>query len=169
MKHVFSKKRGRRISPVQALMILSGLASAIAVVACSADDNPEPSTPVISGGAGGTSSAGAGGSSAGKGGSSAGGSAGISGTSGAAGETGSEGGAGGESGSTGEGGDGGEAGTGGGAICTPGSTGPGGCFLCPSTGIQYLNQCTDSQCSHFDNARLLYPGYTPGGALPPLP
>jgi hypothetical protein len=48
-----------------------------------------------------------------------------------------------------------------------GCDGQGGCYACaPSTPLQFLNQCTNSQCSPFDNTTL--PLLADGG-LPPLP
>jgi hypothetical protein len=43
-----------------------------------------------------------------------------------------------------------------------------GCYSCvPTTDRSFLNQCTSSSCSSFDNGRL--PLLLPGGKLPPLP
>jgi hypothetical protein len=48
-------------------------------------------------------------------------------------------------------------------------TGDGGCWSCaPVTQPEFLNQCTGSQCSGFDNASRLQ-GLYPDGGLPPLP
>jgi hypothetical protein len=47
--------------------------------------------------------------------------------------------------------------------------GDGGCWSCtPQTQPEFLNQCTGSQCSGFDNAARLQ-GLYPDGGLPPLP
>jgi hypothetical protein len=69
-------------------------------------------------------------------------------------------------GGAGAGGDGtgGGAGGQGGAGCL----GPNDCWLCtPTNDGQFLNHCTDAQCSFFDDAARL-PLYN-GGNLPPLP
>ena len=51
---------------------------------------------------------------------------------------------------------------------TTGCTGDGGCWACaPTTDLQYLNHCTGSSCSHFDNTRATR--LQPDGGLPPLP
>ena len=61
---------------------------------------------------------------------------------------------------TGTGGDG----SGGAANCD----GPNGCYSCPpKTGSQFLNACTSTQCSPFDNGKRL-PLYN-NGNLPPIP
>lgn len=50
-----------------------------------------------------------------------------------------------------------------GAECT---TGDGGCWRCePTTPPEFLNQCTSSQCSPYDNAAHL-PAYDGGGLAP---
>jgi hypothetical protein len=64
----------------------------------------------------------------------------------------------------GHGGSGGTGGTGGQVDCN----GPNNCYKCPPVAeLQFLNQCTASQCSPFDNAARL-PLYN-NGNLPPLP
>jgi hypothetical protein len=46
--------------------------------------------------------------------------------------------------------------------------GPNGCYSCPpKTGAQFLNACTTTQCSPFDNVKRL-PLYN-NGNLPPIP
>lgn len=116
---------------------------ALALAACSSDDNEAPSGPSIfdpqppSAGNGGTS--GAGGTGGGTGGANAG-------TGGAA---------------SGSGGTGGVA---------PNCLDPSGCFsasCAPQSTDQFLNRCTDSLCAPFDNAARL-PLFN-GGNLPPLP
>lgn len=73
----------------------------------------------------------------------------------------------GQGGAGGAGGNGGEAGAAG-AGGSPNCAGPNGCYACPPKETdQYLNACTDSQCSPFDNVTRL-PLYN-GGNLPPLP
>ncbi|HET9958168.1 MAG TPA: hypothetical protein VFQ61_26915 [Polyangiaceae bacterium] len=47
-------------------------------------------------------------------------------------------------------------------------TGPGGCYACDPDGsddLQFLNRCSDSDCSPFDNSQRI-PGFS--GTLPPL-
>lgn len=47
--------------------------------------------------------------------------------------------------------------------------GDGGCFACaPTTSVQFLNRCTSSSCTRFDNATRLTRLNADGG-LPPLP
>lgn len=61
-------------------------------------------------------------------------------------------------------------GTGGGGTggAPPNCDGPNGCYSCPpKTGTQFLNACTGSQCSPFDNVARL-PLYN-NGTLPPIP
>ena len=61
-------------------------------------------------------------------------------------------------------------GTGGGGTggAPPNCDGPNGCYSCPpKTGNQFLNACTNSQCSPFDNVARL-PLYN-NGNLPPIP
>jgi hypothetical protein len=64
---------------------------------------------------------------------------------------------------------GGSGGAGGQPACALTSdAGPVGCYACaPKTEPQFLNQCTGSQCSHYDNVANL-PLYN-GGNLPALP
>lgn len=51
----------------------------------------------------------------------------------------------------------------------PGCTGAAGCFKCePVTNDNFLNACTDGQCTPFDNAARL-PLYKAGQPLPPVP
>ena len=63
--------------------------------------------------------------------------------------------------------DSGDAGEAGPPSCAP--DGGTGCFTCPQTNNQILNQCAPSgdQCTHFDNATRLT--FWDGGALPPAP
>jgi len=127
------------------------------VQACSSDGgNSSPSDiPVITAGSGG--SAGKGGS----GGSSNGGSANAGSNNGGNSQGGSS-----HAGTGGAAGEAGEAGGGSTPItCDPAATGPDGCFKCPDTDIKFLNQCTASHCSPFDNTKLGLHGAT----LPPLP
>jgi hypothetical protein len=72
-----------------------------------------------------------------------------------------------DSGSTGNPTPVGDAGADGAAACTSALT-DAGCYTCPSTGTQFLNQCSalNVQCSGFNNLARL-PNYD-GGALPPL-
>jgi hypothetical protein len=76
-------------------------------------------------------------------------------------------------GGTGTGGTAGAGGTGGTGGDTTGSTstncdGPNGCFACaPQANKEFLNACTNAQCSPFDNVARL-PLYN-GGNLPPVP
>lgn len=59
-------------------------------------------------------------------------------------------------------------GTGGAGGAPPECNGPNGCYACPpKTGNQFLNACTSSQCSPFDDVARL-PLYN-GGNLPPIP
>lgn len=61
-------------------------------------------------------------------------------------------------------------GTGGGGTggAPPNCNGPNDCYSCPpKTGNQFLNACTGSQCSPFDNVARL-PLYN-NGNLPPIP
>jgi hypothetical protein len=61
-------------------------------------------------------------------------------------------------------------GTGGGGTggAPPNCDGPNGCYACPpKTGSQFLNACTTTQCSPFDNVKRL-PLYN-NGNLPPIP
>lgn len=70
-------------------------------------------------------------------------------------------------GGTGTGGTG-TGGTGTGGTGTVNCDGPNGCFDCPpKKTVEFLNACTDAQCTPFDNAARL-PLYN-GGNLPPLP
>jgi hypothetical protein len=39
--------------------------------------------------------------------------------------------------------------------CKPGDTGTDGCFKCPQSTTEFLNQCTDSNCAPFNNAQRL--------------
>ncbi len=78
-------------------------------------------------------------------------------------------GAAGDAGAAGDGGESGElagrAGVGGSGVCAPGSTGANGCFQCPASTVQFLNQCSSVQCQGFDDTKRL--GSHP--TLPPLP
>jgi hypothetical protein len=149
-----------------ALAVVAGsLAAACGDDADGDDPNVIPSTGGKSGSGGGNaageSSAGAG-NEPGTGGS--GGS--DSGTGGAASETGGADGGGGEAGGGTEPGVGGSGGEGGGgeANCEP--QGEYNCYPCaPETDEQYLNRCSDAECSPFDNADRI-PGFT--GTLPDL-
>ena len=70
---------------------------------------------------------------------------------------------------------GGDGGAGGGTTSSTGGTGgapncdgPNGCFSCPPTkNVEFLNACTDAQCSPFDDKARL-PLYN-NGNLPPVP
>jgi hypothetical protein len=80
----------------------------------------------------------------------------------------------GSGGSAGEGGQGGAGGGSGGAAGNGGGgggancDGPSGCYACPPKSTdQFLNACTNAQCSAFDNVARL-PLYNSGN-LPPLP
>lgn len=177
------------------LFVLASLGMLV-VPGCGDDDNPEPSTPVITGGAAGTS-----------------GSGGRGGRAGSSGNSNNEGGNGNEAGSVdGEGGEdtgssGGRAGrgsggssgrsnSGGSGATTAGTSnneggdggggedidcsvrGPDNCYRCDPVAIdpapafphseneQFLNHCDDSQGSKFDNFERI-PGFT--GTLPALP
>jgi hypothetical protein len=56
----------------------------------------------------------------------------------------------------------------GGGDAGPNCDGPNGCYSCaPQTTTQYLNACTNAQCSPFDNVARL-PLYN-NGNLPPIP
>lgn len=55
------------------------------------------------------------------------------------------------------------------AAVDPACKGANGCYTCePKNELDFLNACTDSQCTPFDNAARL-PLYMAGKALPPLP
>jgi hypothetical protein len=71
--------------------------------------------------------------------------------------------------SSGGGGTGGTVTTGGGGTGgAPNCDGPNGCYSCkPTVDVQFLNACTNAQCSPFDNVARL-PLYN-GGNLPPVP
>lgn len=57
----------------------------------------------------------------------------------------------------------------GGTDVDAGCVGPNGCYACePVQELDYLNACTDGQCTPFDNAARL-PLYKAGQALPPIP
>lgn len=46
----------------------------------------------------------------------------------------------------------------------------GGCFACePKTNEQFLNRCSGSQCSKFDDKTRIPSSVWDGGALPPMP
>jgi hypothetical protein len=154
------------------------LAASVIAQGCSNDDNPEPVTPVVTGGtsSGGTSSNGkggkggdtsnagsdaqAGGDAVGGTGNTGTGATGGTGTtgkggkggghsSGGTGNTGNEGGSGNEGN---EGGSGDEGGTGP-VDCSP--QGANQCYPCKphdANNVEFLNQCNDSKCSKFDNA-----------------
>jgi hypothetical protein len=48
--------------------------------------------------------------------------------------------------------------------------GDGGCFACPPrTNDQFLNRCSGSQCSKFDDKTRIPSSVWDGGALPPVP
>jgi hypothetical protein len=50
-----------------------------------------------------------------------------------------------------------------------GCNGPNGCFACePVEIVEFLNACTDGQCTPFDNVKRL-PLYKAGQPLPPVP
>jgi len=50
-----------------------------------------------------------------------------------------------------------------------GCIGPNACFACePAAPDEFLNACTDGQCTPFDNAKRL-PLFKAGQALPPVP
>jgi hypothetical protein len=50
-----------------------------------------------------------------------------------------------------------------------GCQGPNACFACePTTTDQFLDACTDGQCTPFDNVKRL-PLFKPGQPLPPVP
>jgi hypothetical protein len=55
------------------------------------------------------------------------------------------------------------------AVVDPGCLGPDSCFKCEPVKLDdYLNACTDGQCTPFDNAARL-PLFKAGQALPPVP
>jgi hypothetical protein len=154
-------------SAVAGLGILLG---ALTFAACSSDsgsDNPTP-TPSATGGSGtggsGTGGSGTGGTSMGTGGTGTGGTGtGGSGTGG----TGTGGTGTGGSGTGGAGGSG-TGGTGMSTLTCKGANPPGGsCFAgTPATPGDYLNCCTDAQCTKYDNSKL---SKLVGGKVPPLP
>jgi len=50
-----------------------------------------------------------------------------------------------------------------------GCSGPNACFACEPVALdEFLNACTDGQCTPFDNVKRL-PLYKAGQALPPVP
>jgi len=147
--------------------VLGGTAGIVLILAqiygCSGgDDNDSPSKPpVVTGGASGSGGSGKGGSD--KGGNGAGGDA-------NGGDANSDGGTANTSGGTGN--TGGDNGTGGAPPidngCEPEETGD-GCWTCPEETLQYLNQCTNSQCSPFVNDKAHLPLLNDDGSLPDLP
>jgi hypothetical protein len=163
-KSDFSRWPSRRsLASSAAILALSG---AVAFAACSSnDDNPTP-TPTFtsgSGGAGGSAGGGSGGDQGTGGdgtGGSTGGSAGGGGTAGSGGAAGSAGG-------VSDGGAGGPKDAApdiNPALCTSDA----GCWSCPPLKPEdFLNHCTASQCSHFDDSTRLPPQYRDGG-LPPF-
>lgn len=53
---------------------------------------------------------------------------------------------------------------------TAGCVGDGGCFNCkPTTNEQFLNHCSGSSCSPFDNKTRIPAATWDGGKLPPVP
>jgi hypothetical protein len=141
--------RSRRFEKIGLACVALGLLGSMAATqACSSDENEKP-TPVISGGTGGN--AGSGGT---------GGNAGTAGTGGSAGTAGT----GGAGGSAGDAGTDGGGGTGFVRQCKPVDAGPAGCVPCPDASADFLNQCTKSFCSKFDNS--IIPGFD--GGSPPL-
>jgi hypothetical protein len=53
---------------------------------------------------------------------------------------------------------------------TAGCVGDGGCFACkPTSSEQFLNHCSGSSCSPFDNAVRIPAATWDGGKLPPVP
>jgi hypothetical protein len=53
---------------------------------------------------------------------------------------------------------------------TAGCVGDGGCFSCkPTTNEQFLDHCSGSSCSPFDNKTRIPAATWDGGALPPVP
>ncbi len=115
---------------------LIGLVAGAALFgACSSEENAEPRRPVVTGGTGG------------------------GGTGGSAGTGGSTAGTGGTLGDAGPDGSGSDAT----APCV--DAGPTGCVACPVEPADFLKQCSNSQCSRFDNSRIR--GFD--GSLPPLP
>lgn len=146
---------------------LFAFASAFAIAACGDDENGDD-TPTIPGtggsrptggnDAGGEAAAGAG-NEPGTGGTSGGSTGGNTGGSSQAGS-----GAGGEAGDNAGGSSDGGTGAGGETDCTP--QGEYDCYPCePKSDEQYLNRCSDAECSPFDNAERI-PGFT--GTLPDL-
>jgi hypothetical protein len=150
---------------------------ALLAPACGGDDNPAPSTPVISGGSGGSGGTSGGGSSAEGGGDNEGGGANEGG------DTGSGGSRAGTGGRAGNGGTGGgtsgssnnEGGDGGQDEIDCSVRGPDDCYRCDPVALdpapefprseneQFLNHCDDSQGSRFDNYDRI-PGFN--GTLP---
>jgi hypothetical protein len=87
--------------------------------------------------------------------------------------TGGTAGSGGTAGTAGSGGTGATDGGGSGGTdsgtCNP-KTGQDGCFNCPATTIEFLNQCKAAgvQCQAFQNTQARLPKLLPDGGLPPL-
>jgi hypothetical protein len=158
-----------------ALSVLSG--ASLSGVACSSDKNEKPREPVIigtggaendGGGTGGKTNSTGGKKTSASGGGSQRPDASTGASSGSGGSSGDDGGSSGGSSSGGSDASPGDSGSGGASTeCTP-STGPKGCFNCPSTTEQFLHQCTtaDVQCAPYDNSQLgLFNGYP----LPEVP
>jgi len=130
------------------------------IYGCSGGDNnasPSDKPPIVSGGAGGSGSA-----KGGRGGSGAVSNGGEANTDGG---TSNSGGAGND---TGTGGDDGQGGAPPDNGCDPEETDE-GCWICPEESVQFLNQCTDSQCSPFVNDKAHLPLLNDDGTLPDLP
>ena len=134
-------------------LVLVSLGASLAIPACSDDEPSTDDAPTVTGGNGGNAGTGKGGSSGSSG---KGGKGGSGGTSGSSSNEGGTGDVGNEGGSGGTGNAGNEGGT--------GNTGS-DCVEDPQTNDEFLNRCTDSKCSPFDNAARI-PGFT--GELPPL-
>ena len=167
------KPRNISLSRLRAPFVLSLTLGAVGAIACSNDNSgPTNQPPPIGGGDSST-----GGKPGGAGGSANkdGGAGGATDAGGAPGTGGSDGGSPppGSGGAPSAGGQGGAAGGDSGAPeCDPSKTGsnPKGCYPCaPTKNDQFLNHCTSSDCSPFDNPGRLGADNWNGGKLKPLP